>query len=248
MKIVIAALVLLISFPACAEDMQKYLSDTEELSLQGKYEKALERFLWFHDHALEHEPAMYGVRLSFALSSWKQLGDSYPPALTAMKKTRDDKTLLLENRKGNPDLFYDVVSINKTLGDDDKTVTLFRRMDQEQKDFAAKCWDMAKDVVIKAKAYDLAKKYIGNPVSEFDKVKEMYEQITGMCGGKNFGESFKAWNENKLVEKTLGLIELAIALDETRAAREIQEKALVIVDDQRLRDAIPAGKKIDAQQ
>ena len=247
MKILLAALLLLISLPVYAEDMQQYLSDTEDLARQGKNEEALERFLWFHDHALEHEPAMYGVRLSFALSSWKQLADSYPPALTAMKKTRDDKTLLLENRKGNTDLFHDVVALNETLGNDDKTIILFRRLDQEQKGLAAQCWDTAKDAVIKAKAYDLAKKFIGNPVREFDRLKEMYDQITGMCGGKNFGESFKAWHENNLVEKTIGLIDMAIALDEAKAAREIQEKALVIVDDQRLRDAIPAEKNIDAR-
>jgi hypothetical protein len=247
MKILIAAFFLLISLPVYAEDMQLYLSDTEDMARQGKNEEALERFLWFHDHALEHEPAMYGVRLSFALSSWKELADSYPPALIAMKKTRDDKTILLENRKGSTDLFHDVVSLNQTLGDDDKTIVLFRRLDQEQKGLAAQCWDMAKDAVIKAKAYDLARKYIGNPVHEFDQLKEKYEQVTGMCGGKNFGESFKAWNDNNLVEKTLGLIEMAVALEETKAAREIQKKALAIVDDHRLRDAIPAEKKIDGQ-
>jgi len=248
MKILIAALVLLTSFPTYAEDMQKYLNYTQDLMLQGKNEEALERFLWFHDHALEHEPAMYGVRLSFALMYWKELGDSYPPALTAMKKTRDDKTILLENQKGNPNLFHDVMSLNETLGDDDKTIMLFRRLDQEQKDLAAQCWDMAKTPIIKAKAYDLIKKHIGNPVREFVKVKAMYEQNTEMYGGKNFGESFKAWNENNLVEETLRLIEVAIALDETKAAKEIQEKGLAIVDDHRLRDAIPAEKNLDAQQ
>ena len=42
---------------------------------------------------------MYGVRLSFALSYWEQLGEVYPPALTALKKTRDDKTALLLDGK-----------------------------------------------------------------------------------------------------------------------------------------------------
>jgi len=47
----------------------------KDLAHQGKNEEALERFLWFHDHALEHDPAMHGVRLPYALSSWtKQQG------------------------------------------------------------------------------------------------------------------------------------------------------------------------------
>ena len=62
-----------------ANDMQVYLNETQELVRQQRYAEALERFLWFHDHALEHNPGMAGVRLSFALSYWKNLGDVYPP-------------------------------------------------------------------------------------------------------------------------------------------------------------------------
>jgi len=72
--------------------MQKYLSDTQQMVREGRYQEALERFVWFHDHALEHEPsAMYGVRLSFALSYWKSLGDVYPPAMTAWWKCETAK-------------------------------------------------------------------------------------------------------------------------------------------------------------
>jgi len=60
------------------QDMCKYMDDTHTLVKQGKYAEALERMIWFHNHALEHELGMYGVRLSFALSEWKELGDVYP--------------------------------------------------------------------------------------------------------------------------------------------------------------------------
>lgn len=80
MKKLLAVAIVFIAVSSRGEDMQKYLSDTQEMVRQGKNQEALERFVWFHDHALEHEPAgMYGVRLSFALSYWKALGDVYPP-------------------------------------------------------------------------------------------------------------------------------------------------------------------------
>jgi hypothetical protein len=250
MRKLIAILVLLItvSVPVYAEDMQKYLSETEALVREGKHKAALDRFLWFHDHALEHDPAMYGVRLSFALSDWKQLGDVYPPALTAMKKIRDDKVNLLIQGKGNSSLFHDVESLNSKLGDNAKTVELFRTLDEGQKDLAKQCWDMAKTTIIKDRAYDLVRKYIGNPVREWGKVKQMYEMNKAMYRGKNFGEHFKAYNENNLVEESLKLIEVALALDDKKAANEIQAKALVVVDDYRLRDAIPKNQTEDAQQ
>ena len=243
MKTLIAVLVLMGALSTHGEDMQKYLSDTQDLIHQEKYQEALDRLVWFHDHALEHDPAMYGVRLSFALGYWKQLGDVYPPALEALKKTRDDKTALLENQKGNRKLFHDVMALNRTLGEDGRTVDLFRKLDQEQIDLAAQCWEIAKEAIIKAKAYDLARKYISNPVREFGKVKAKYDQFTARYGGKNFGVPFKAWNENNLVEETLRLIELALSLDDAKAAKDIQAEALTLLDDRRLRDAIPKERQ-----
>lgn len=245
--IAVLALVMTAALPAHAEDMQKYLSDTQTLVREGKHKEALDRFLWFHDHALEHAPSMYGVRLSFALMYWKQLGDAHPPALVALKKTRDDKTLLVVEGKGTRSLFHDVVALNRTLGDNGKTVELFRELDKDQRNLATECWDIAKEAVITEKAYDLARKYIGNPVREFGKVKESYDRNTAMYGGKNFGEHFKAFNENNFVKETLNLIDVAIALDDNKAAKEIQEKALAILDDYRLRDAIPNDSTENAQ-
>jgi hypothetical protein len=239
MKKLIAILVLLLCVSAYAEDMQKYLKDTQDLVFQGKYQEALDRYIWFHDHALEHNQSMYGVRLSFALAYWKQLGDVYPPALAALATVRDNKTALLEEGKGNFNLFHDVLAINRTLGDERKTVDLFRKLDQEQSDLAKQCWDSAKEVVIKAKAYDLAKKYIGDPMREFAKTKSMYDLNTTMYGQNNLGDQFKSYNENRFVEEIARLIAVELALDDTKAAREIQEKALAVLDDPRLRDAIP---------
>ena len=246
--LVLAITLMTLSSQAQAEDMQKYLSDTQDMVRQGKHKEALERFLWFHDHALEHERAMYGVRLSFALSYWKQLGDVYPPAKEAMVDTRDRKTKEIENGNGTVALFHDVTALNRTLGEESKTVALFRHLDQQQPELAKECWDVAKEPAIRAKQYDLAKKYVGNLVREFTRVRAMYEYSTTLYERKDIGrDHLKAWNENHFVEESLRLIEVAVALGDQKAAKEIQKKALALVDDHRLRDAIQTGKK-DAQQ
>ena len=66
---------------------------------------------------------------------------------------------------------------------------------------------------------------------------------TSMYGGKNFGEPFKAYNENNFVEEVFRLIDVAVALNDMKAAKEIQAKALTILDDSRLRDAIQKAKQ-----
>ena len=247
MKALLAGFLAMLALSAKAEDMQKYLADTQEMVRQGKHQEALDRFIWFHEHALENNPSMVGVRLSFALMYWKSLGDVFPPATTAMVDLRDRTTKQVSDKGGKVTQFQEVAALNRTLGEDSKTVDLFQTFDQTKPDLAKQCWRVAKDAVIKAKRFDLARKYIGNPARDFVRIKAMYDLNTKLYDKRNVGgPSFKKYNENHFVEDSVQLIEVAVALDNPKAAKEIQEKALAVVDDHRLRDAIPAPK--DAQE
>ncbi|MCJ7483272.1 MAG: hypothetical protein MUO31_09940 [Thermodesulfovibrionales bacterium] len=232
-----------------AEDMGKYFKDTKEMVRQGKYKEALERFIWFHDHALEHEPAMYGVRLSYALDSWKALGEVYPPAKKAFLETRDRKTHQLKKGEGDSSLFHDVASLNRTLQEEGKTVELFKILDKENPTLAKKSWNVAKDYVIDAKCFDLARKYLGNLVREFTSVKAMYDRnVTLYDDPRIGGKDFKAYNENNFVEESLRLIQVAVALGDKEAAKEIQKQALMVANDNRIHNAVKTDKKENAKQ
>ena len=50
------------------EDARQVLRNAREAALRGAHAEALEKYLWFHHHALEHSPALAGVRLSYAIS------------------------------------------------------------------------------------------------------------------------------------------------------------------------------------
>lgn len=241
MKLKTVMIAILASLSAQAEDMQQYLNDTHTLVHEAKYQEALDRYIWFHDHALEHERSMHGVRLSFALMYWNKLGEKYPPALAAFKKVRDDKAQLLVDGKGSYDLFVDVHALNRELGEDSKTIVLFKGLDQNQPTLAKKCWNIADDIIIKSEEYDLARKYIGDPVQEFGKVKDSYAQLITMYGGET-GESIKLFNEKNFVNESIRLIDVALAFDDIEAGKEIQKKALSVLDNPRLQKAIPPEK------
>jgi hypothetical protein len=220
-------------------DPQQILHEAQGDFKEQRYKDALAKHIWFHDHALEYQPSMYGVRLSFALSYWKQLGDVYPPALKKMVKIRDHKTDRLGHGKGDRQLFHDVMALNRTLEQDSMTVDLFRKLDREQPELATQCWDIAKKGVIKGKAFDLVQKHMGSLTLEFEDIKEIYARNKGMYGGKGFGEDFQAYNENHFVEETTTLVWLAITLDNIEDAKVIQADALAILNDPRLNDVIP---------
>ena len=159
-----------------ANDMQAYLATTQQLVRQRHYQEALDRFLWFDEHALEHDPGMSGVRLSFALSYWKDLGDVYPPAKQAMVDMRDRKTRQFGEGRGNAALFSDVAALNRTLNENAKTVRLFREIGKTNAALAAQCWWFARDAVFLEKQYDIAKKYIPSPLKDYAREKARYDE------------------------------------------------------------------------
>ena len=239
MKSLLLIIIVFLSLSVNAQDMQKYLSDTRVLINEGKNELALERCIWFHDHALENQKSMSGVRLSFALSDWKKLGTQYPLALTALKDIRVQKTKRLIDGEKSSSLFQDVSAINRTLNESDKTIELFKTLQNEQQEFAKQCFIFIKDMLFKAKSYDIISKYIGNPVREFNSIKELYlMKIKAMEKISTTKEQLKAYNENSFVEKSIELIDFAVAMNDSKSAKEIKKSALELIDDYRLQKTL----------
>ena len=232
---------------ARADDMQAYLNETQELVRQQHYAEALERFVWFHNHALERNPAMVGVRLSFALSYWKNLGDVYPPAKQAMVDMRDRKTRQLQENRGNAALFQDVAELNRTLGEDAKTVRLFQEIDKTSPALAAECWWFARQAVFKEKQYDLAKKYVKSPLQDYDAAKANHDlEIATQTrfGGPQL-QHLKQMADDRFVEECLRLMELATFIGDKEAVQEIRKRAASVVNDPRLRENdIPRGNAV----
>lgn len=206
--------------------MNDYLTGILKLVEEGEYEAALERHLWFHDHVLEIEPAMYGVRLSFALSDWQDLAGVYPPALTAMKKVRNAKTALLKKGKGTRALFHDVEAINQQLQEDEKTADLFRSLEERDPEQAKSCWDIMKDVAMRTGDIPLARKYMVEFQAEFEALRKDCEENLERMAKKDptlkkiFLESFAAEASFLIkVAQASGLQDLAV---------ELQKRALKI--------------------
>jgi hypothetical protein len=219
-----------------ADDMQTYFNRTQQLVRERHYKEALDRFLWFDEHALEHDPGMSGVRLSFALSYWKNLGDAYPPAKQAMVDMRDRKTRQLQEGRGNAALFSDVAALNRTLGENAATVRLFQAIDKSNPTLAAQCWLFARDQIFLAKQYDIAKKYIPAALKDYTREKARYDENVVLYETPQMGGlPFRQWNENHFVAACLQLIDLATYSGDEKTAQEIRKRAAGVVNDPRLR-------------
>jgi hypothetical protein len=139
------------------------LVEAKELMQRGDFEGALQRHIWYHNHAVSLDPALGAVRLSFALSDWKELAQRYPKAKQALIEIRDQKTTEIDQGRGFSDLFADVAAINSYLDDDKLTCDLFHRIEQTDPVLARQCIPYAKAALIKNGEYDEKTLNLFNP-------------------------------------------------------------------------------------
>jgi hypothetical protein len=229
-----------------SQEMLRNFFETKEMVKQGKYKEALDRYTWFYEHAADSDKVMKGTRNTTGLSEWKLLADVYPPAMTALIETRDRTTQKIIGSGLNADLAGDIAALNRALGENSKMIDLLQTLAQTKPDEAKRLWIYSRDIVFAAKRYDIVSNYIGNPVLEYAVVKEQYERLTGILSKDprltSSAELIKKSQADRFVAQSTQLIEFALFKNDTKSAKEIQQQALAIVEDYRLRDAIPASK------
>jgi hypothetical protein len=225
-----AAAVVLLIFGAAscsrANQADDALEAAQSLACEGRYEEALQKHIWYHKHALELDRAQYGVRLSFALMYWTELGKKYPPALIALRNIRDEDAARLAAGEQNRELFHDIVAINEELGESVATVEVFKKIESAQPRFAAAIGEVADKALFDAKEYQLEKKYLGDPLARFAAAKCALEFGLDYAKGSGAaGDSRQAFEDNF----TGDVVRLIVLLDMTgdhETARQIQTKAL----------------------
>lgn len=211
-------------------DGYEFLSDTRAYVYDGKYEKALDRYVFFHKNAKKEDGnsgyANSSIRFSVAVNDFASLANMYPPAMDVLIEIRDDTSEIIN--KGHSftdsyqcDIFSDVVAINRAIDDNKNTVSLFKQLDEYQPYFAKRCFPFVESVLLAEEKYRLAAKYLPDPRHEFGQlISETDHQM------------------QRFIDRTLQLIATALSVGNRDVAIEIQAKALNITNDERLVSAI----------
>ena len=170
-------------------DPRVRLTNGQKAAREGRFEDALREYVWFHEHALEHDRSYYGVRLSFALGYWMELANSYPAAKTKLEEIRDRKITVLGSGNGDPALFHDVESINECLGAEKKTYDLFVNMLRQSPELAVSCAGIALEAIAKVGDFALAEKYSARPE---DSLLRLSEELNRDVSDRHFGSKHRA--------------------------------------------------------
>lgn len=207
--------------------------------IAGRYRVALAKHVWFHRFALKFEPSLSGVRVSFALRYWKELGDCYPPALRELRRIRNE---CLENvRHGKRfcfKTFYDLRSINRSLGRNDLTYRVFLELDKTRPRTAKRVYSAVEDILIGLQQFALCSKYIANPIQRIYSILESHDRDRkGVEEGIYNKEIFNTITRHvhSEIAKMIAILAIDDRLEEAHAVAEI---VIVQRDESKLRSLI----------
>jgi len=161
-------------------DPRAILQEARDDAAAGRYADALDKQLWFHNEALKIERGFGGVRLSFALAQWRNLGRDYPPALDALKNVRDQASIEVRTARRPFDAFHDLSSINSVLGEEARTAELFAWLDANRPEVAKQTYSVAQNSLIATRNYALCGKYLSG-AAETDRIVAMHRLNRGMA-------------------------------------------------------------------
>jgi len=213
-------------------DPHTILQEASADTRAGRYEVALAKHLWYHENALRIQPSQSGVRLSFALGSWLELGESYPPALEKMKQVRDE----VEKRIRDEDRvrvrfadFHEFVGFNRTLREEQRTAETFQWLDETDAEDAKRVFGVARPALIKQKDYQLYGKYI-DPERDLSRIGEHYQ--SGLKRAEDrFGKQFREFTEHKFLNDATTLVAILVQIDRSAEAEEAAEEVKTFVTD-----------------
>jgi hypothetical protein len=191
----------------------------------GDYPAALTKQIWFYENALKYDSALAGVRLSFAITDWVNLGAAYPLALEKLKAVRDEARENVRNKAGREayEAFMDFDAINEALKEDDKTKELFIWLDSNKPDKAKELFELAESALVKAKEYRLCGKYIDAEASLAAALKS-YRMTSEIAKNPKLGKKTQDFADKKFVNTTTTLIALLVVNDRKTEAQNIVDQ------------------------
>jgi len=209
-------------------DPAEVLAEAERLKDAGDFESALQRHLWIHHESLGVCPAFRGVRLSFALMYWRELGEVFPPALVAMRRVRDENLAAIQSGDSVGQNYLDALALNRELGDHSQNVEMLETLEVADPPRAEKLFPFLFDSLVSAKAWKTARRFIPDPhvkltefLSDLERVLAEFPQTTEPLPLRRRGAIF-GFSRNLRM-----LLEVLDGNGEQRLAGEVRENALV---------------------
>lgn len=214
------------------------LRQARQLVKSRQYAEALEKYIWFHHYALEFDPRLAGVRLSYAISEWVDLGDVYAPARRALESVRDEKAESLMQGVYDVNLFHDVASINRALGQVEQTRDLFKMIAGADRGVAERCFHIALESLVDTKEFALARSFMPDPQKEIDRFAIPFQNTTSQRTELASPEMAQQVFVAIYVKNVSLILKVFLGVGEEDVSNRLRHYAVECVPDVQLRDKV----------
>src|SRR5688572_20840110 len=157
------------------------LDEARAAAEAGDYPRALDRYAWFFDHCLAIDPSFYGVRLSYVIGEWAELGEAYPPARDALVArqiaTRDELA-----RAFSRDRFHDLVAISEVLEEPQVAIEAFRRLHDADPRNAAMAFPVAWEMLYGAGEFAMCAAQLPDPMARYRAIVHRHDTASKWDG------------------------------------------------------------------
>ncbi|MGP1273696.1 MAG: thioredoxin family protein [Phycisphaerales bacterium] len=111
-----------------ADAVRQKLDAANDLLRDERYDEATDAYAELWDTMLDEDPAFYGVRLSYMVTSMTFLAEFHPPALERFTELRDREDAKLRAGEVDWDTLADWVHLNGVIGDEASTMRWVERI------------------------------------------------------------------------------------------------------------------------
>jgi hypothetical protein len=224
------------------------LGQARRAAKKGRFAEALAGYEWFHEHALDGCPgSLYGVRLSFALNYWRDLGDAYPTAKLALRACCEAKIQALMEGKGDRDLLNDVISMQDYIEGDDFVYPVVLSLNEHTPRLLRECWHSVTPVLLAHRNFELAEAVYGDPLKRTQGfIESLQEQLAykfePMEGASDFDRVHLEATIGNFVDMANGLLQTLVKNGKRNLAVELREIILSRLEcDDLVKQSLSAG-------
>ena len=216
------------------------LSQAAHLIAKGNgpsdYDQALEKLLWFQDHS-KGVDEQRGVRVSFSISYWHELGLKYPKAMDALLARRDHDQVLLLATGADAETFSEFAAINAELKQEERTYDLFQTLHEKFPKRARAAFSdfRFKELLVAHRNYTVFREYGYDGRKQFSQLRSIRKIELDQ---KDASANLRNIADRSFEEGVRETIEVLLAIGQRPEAEEIQKEALSDLDTDPIRSAI----------
>lgn len=190
----------------------------QKLYKEGKYDLALENYLWCFNHAEKQDSIWKSAKLGACLLEWYELGLVYSPAMDALVMKKNElKDNLLKLKE--VERFIEYVKICSVLKLDNESIKLFKYYHQNNKEIAKQVYSDISQILIKALEWNLCSLYLDDTEKEYEKILNLFDGLMKTSKEMYRGEYNQVYQDKFIID----IENLFIILEKDNRLKEIEK-------------------------